>query len=123
MKNLLLGALLFLSMISFGQTSDIKYFNHVIAYEPGKSPQPAWLDSSFDFTSDENIVVIVSDIKGVFKYTENIFEGKTSNGSEYTGIELIDNDNGNKITMQIFFQYGIIRLVETSGLMLEFSNQ
>ncbi len=123
MKKLILSVLfLMLSVVSFSQTF-VKKYNSVIAEKAGILGK--WETTSLTVVFNEkNTGDIVFYYTGGntkrFHQVGDVTEDKTKSGAGYQLIICIDNEDGNKVGVQLFDNDTILRILISDGYFVEF---
>ena len=123
MKKLILSVLfLMISVVSFSQTF-VKKYNSVIAEKAGVLGK--WETTSLTVVFNEkNTGDIVFYYTGGntkrFHQVGDVKEDKTKSGAGYQLIICIDNEDGNKVGVQLFDDDTTLRILISDGYFVEF---
>jgi hypothetical protein len=123
MKKLILSVLfLMLSVASFSQTF-VKKYTSVIAEKAGVMGN--WQDTSITvvFNEKETGDIVFYYANGStkrFHQVGDVRQDKTNSGEAYQIIICIDNEDGNKVAIQLFDDDTALRILISEGYFVEF---
>jgi hypothetical protein len=123
MKKLLLGALLLLSMSMFSQEPFVRKYTSIIVTKDDVSEEEkeAELTAVFNPNGQRGVKFYYGSGEVTEYYqVSDLKEGVTSGGYKYQIIDILEKKEGVHITLQLFDDDGVLRLIFSAGNTIEF---
>ena len=123
MKKLLFIALLLVSFTSFAQDTFVRSYTSFISTNKSIEEEEKTTSLVVVFNADKQKKILLkfsSENTMVLYQVGSVENGKTEGGYEYQGINVIDNDTGKELYLQLFDENGVLRLIFDSENKIEF---
>lgn len=123
MKKLLFIALLLVSFTSFAQDTFVRSYTSFISTNKSIEEEEKTTSLVVVFNADKQKKILLkfsSENTMVLYQVGSVETGKTEGGYKYQGVNVIDNDTGKELYLQLFDENGVLRLIFDSENKIEF---
>ena len=123
MKKLLLAVLVFVSFTSFAQDTFVRSYTSYISTKKSIAEKETATSLVAVFNADKQKKILLkfsAENTMVLYQVGSVETGKTEGGYKYQGINVIDNDTGKELYLQLFDENGVLRLIFDSENKIEF---